>query len=118
MPLEIAIELAGQQAQSWLAHDPDQQADRIAMRGELGRLMQMRIDRLPNVYRTVFVRRAVEELSVNEIASALKISEAIVRTRFFRARGAAACFEECAVTSAPAATSKGQDCDRAAPHPR
>jgi len=31
--------------------------------------------------------RAVEELSVEEIAVALEIPEATVRTRFFRARG-------------------------------
>ena len=35
---------------------------------------------------TVFMLRAVEELSVEEIAVALDIPQATVRTRFFRAR--------------------------------
>ena len=45
-----------------------------------------RIDRLPDLYRTVFVLRAVEEMSVQEAAAALDLPEATVRTRFFRAR--------------------------------
>nr|MBP9591692.1 hypothetical protein [Steroidobacteraceae bacterium] len=37
-------------------------------------------------FRTVFVLRAIEELSVEEVAQALEIPEATVRTRYFRAR--------------------------------
>ncbi len=51
------------------------------------RLLQSRIDALPEGYRTVFVLRGVEELSVEETAAALHIPEATVRSRFFRARG-------------------------------
>jgi RNA polymerase sigma-70 factor (ECF subfamily) len=39
------------------------------------------------VYRSVFVLRAVEEMSVEEVALALDLPQATVRTRFFRARG-------------------------------
>jgi len=56
------------------------------MREELRRLMERRIDRLPDAYRTVFMLRAVEEMSVEETAAALALPEATVRTRFFRAR--------------------------------
>ena len=66
--------------------DADREPERIAMRGELRVLMEKRIDTLPDVFRTVFMLRAVEELSVEETAAALEIPEATVRTRFFRAR--------------------------------
>jgi RNA polymerase sigma-70 factor (ECF subfamily) len=48
--------------------------------------MEARIDRLPDSYRTVFMLRAVQELSVTETAAMLQLAEATVRTRFFRAR--------------------------------
>ena len=61
--------------------------EREAMRHELSTLIERRIDALPEVFRVVFVLRAVEELSVEETADLLDIPEATVRTRFFRARG-------------------------------
>jgi RNA polymerase sigma-70 factor (ECF subfamily) len=60
--------------------------EQAAGRGELRRVLEARIDRLPDDYRAVFVLRALEELSVEDTASALDIPEATVRTRFFRAR--------------------------------
>jgi RNA polymerase sigma-70 factor (ECF subfamily) len=66
--------------------DPDQQPERVAMRAELRRLMETCIDRLPEVFRTVFILRAVEEMSVEDVAVALDVPEATVRTRLFRAR--------------------------------
>ena len=56
------------------------------MRAELRRIMEARIDMLPEAFRTVFMLRAVEEMSVEEVSQALEIPEATVRTRFFRAR--------------------------------
>jgi RNA polymerase sigma-70 factor (ECF subfamily) len=61
--------------------------ERQAMNGELRRMLEARIDALPDLYRAVFVLRAVEEFSVEEAAAALGLPEATVRTRFFRARG-------------------------------
>ena len=49
--------------------------------------MEARIDTLPEAFRTVFMLRAVEELSVEEVSDALQLPEATVRTRYFRARG-------------------------------
>jgi RNA polymerase sigma-70 factor (ECF subfamily) len=66
--------------------DPDQQPDRAAMRSEMRRFIEARIDLLPEAFRTVFMLRAVEELSVEETSAALQVPEATVRTRFFRAR--------------------------------
>ena len=87
IPLDTAMDLAEHQTEAWMEDDPDQRPDRVAMRGEVRRLMEARIDTLPDAFRTVFMLRAVEELSVEEIALALEIPEATVRTRFFRARG-------------------------------
>lgn len=56
-------------------------------RGEMRRLVEARIDALPEAFRTVFMLRAVEEMTVEETAESLGIPEATVRTRFFRARG-------------------------------
>ncbi len=67
--------------------NPDDRPDRAAMRTEVRALMEARIDALPEAFRTVFVLRAVEELSVEEVSAALGLPEATVRTRFFRARG-------------------------------
>jgi RNA polymerase sigma-70 factor (ECF subfamily) len=60
--------------------------DLAAMRGETRRLIEKAVDALPDAFRVVFMLRAVEEMSVEETASALGIPEATVRSRFFRAR--------------------------------
>jgi RNA polymerase sigma-70 factor (ECF subfamily) len=62
---------------------PESDAQRVEMR----RLLETRIDALPDSYRAVFMLRALEELSVEETAGVLGIPEATVRTRYFRARG-------------------------------
>ena len=64
---------------------PDQ-PERAAMRAESRRLLESKIDALPDAFRSVFVLRAIEELSVEETAASLGIAEATVRTRHFRAR--------------------------------
>ena len=60
--------------------------ERTALNGEVRRMIERRIDALPDLYRAVFVMRAVQELTVEETAEALGLPEATVRTRFFRAR--------------------------------
>lgn len=88
IPLDAAPDdSAGLASETWMEDDPDREPERIAMRGQMRRLMETRIDLLPDVYRSVFVLRAVEELSVEEVAVALDLPQATVRTRFFRARG-------------------------------
>jgi RNA polymerase sigma-70 factor, ECF subfamily len=57
-----------------------------AERAEVRKLLEAQIDALPELYRTVFMLRAVEELSAEETAAVLDIPAATVRTRFFRAR--------------------------------
>jgi RNA polymerase sigma-70 factor (ECF subfamily) len=87
IPLEATMDDCDAPPEDSIAGDEVQQPERIAMRGEIRRLMEARIDTLPEAFRTVFMLRAVEELSVEEVASALGLPDATVRTRFFRARG-------------------------------
>jgi RNA polymerase sigma-70 factor, ECF subfamily len=60
--------------------------ERSAMRAQARALLEQSLDALPEAFRTVFVLRAVEEMSGEEVAASLGIPEATVRTRFFRAR--------------------------------
>ncbi len=65
---------------------PADRPDAEAMRGQTRRLLEQSIDALPAAFRTVFLLRAVEEMTVEETALALDIPPATVRTRYFRAR--------------------------------
>ena len=56
------------------------------LRAEIRKVLERRIDALPMTFRTVFVMREVEDLSVEETAACLSIPAATVRTRLFRAR--------------------------------
>jgi RNA polymerase sigma factor (sigma-70 family) len=64
----------------------DERPDESAHRKELRVLLQASIADLPPIYRSVFILRAVEELSVEETAFCLAVSEDVVKTRFLRAR--------------------------------
>ena len=87
IPLDAAMESADPDMQESMQDDPDQRPEHAAMRAQVRRLMEARIDRLPEAFRTVFMLRAVQELSVEEVSTALQLPEATVRTRYFRARG-------------------------------
>jgi len=84
------IPLAGDLGEGVENYDPmDEKTatpEEETLRAEARRIMESKIDALPEAFRTVFVLRALEELSVEETASVLAIPEATVRTRFFRAR--------------------------------
>ena len=66
---------------------PPELPERAALRAETRKLLEAKIDQLPDAFRTVFVLRAVEEMTVEETAAVLGIPDATVRTRFFRAKG-------------------------------
>jgi RNA polymerase sigma-70 factor (ECF subfamily) len=69
-----------------VSDDAMEKPETSAARAEMRRLLEAQIDLLPDAYRTVFMLRAVEEMSVEETAAVLGVPEATVRTRFFRAR--------------------------------
>jgi hypothetical protein len=97
-----------------MSQDSANTPEAAAMRGQMRQLLEKTIDGLPDSYRTVFVLRAVEEMSGEEVAACLEIPEATVRSRFFRARSllrtALALEVDCALESAFALD--GVRCDR------
>ncbi|WP_296448060.1 RNA polymerase sigma factor [Rhodoferax sp. UBA5149] len=87
VPLNAAMDSDGETPEMQMQANPDEQPDRAAMRTQVRAQIEARIDTLPESFRTVFMLRGVEELTVEEVALALDIPEATVRSRFFRARG-------------------------------
>jgi RNA polymerase sigma factor (sigma-70 family) len=67
--------------------DSAESPETATTRADVRRLLESKIDALPVAFRTVFILREVEELSVDETAACLSIPEATVRSRLFRARG-------------------------------
>jgi RNA polymerase sigma-70 factor (ECF subfamily) len=86
IPLTTTIDALEHDDQDSLIDYSTQQPENAAMRTELRTVVEARIDLLPDIFRTVFVMRAVEDMSVEEVSLALDIPEATVRTRYFRAR--------------------------------
>ena len=88
--------------------------DEAAARAELRKLLERKIDALPDQFRTVFMLRDVEELSVDETAELLDVPAATVRTRAFRARAMlrAALEDEFGVATVTAFGFDGARCDR------
>ena len=106
--------LPPEQAETPVADDKLESPPDAVLRGEVRRLLERRIDDLPVAFRTVFVMRDVEDLSVQETADCLAIPAATVRTRLFRAR---ALLREALARDLDAATSDvfgfaGERCDR------
>ena len=65
---------------------PSDQPDSITENKQLRAQLNFQIDSLPEVFRTVFVLRAVQQLSIKETAELLEINENTVKTRLFRAK--------------------------------
>jgi RNA polymerase sigma-70 factor (ECF subfamily) len=88
--------------------------ERELMRAQTRRLLEQKIDELPSAFRTVFVLRALEEMSVEACAACLDIPEATVRTRFFRAKRLLrkALAEHMNVAADEAFSFAGERCDR------
>ena len=69
-----------------VADSPDTGPENMLLRAQTRRLIERNIDALPEGYRTVFMLREIEDLTVEETAAALDIPPATVRTRLFRAK--------------------------------
>jgi RNA polymerase sigma-70 factor (ECF subfamily) len=67
------------------ANDPETPDTELA-RAQMRDLLERKLDELPENFRTVFVLRSVEEMSVDETAQCLGIPEETVRSRHFRAK--------------------------------
>jgi RNA polymerase sigma-70 factor (ECF subfamily) len=68
------------------ASPPSETPENTMLRAEMRRLIERKIDDLPEAYRTVFMLREVEDMTVDETALALGIPAATVRSRLFRAK--------------------------------
>lgn len=114
IPLEGSMDEADHPTSPWAEDDARLQPEHTVARAELRRIMEDRIDMLPDAFRTVFVLRAIEEWSVEEVAQALEIPEATVRTRFFRARSLLreGLSREVDLAIADAFSFAGERCDR------
>lgn len=64
----------------------DEAPPAMAERGEMRALLEASIEELPFIYRSVFMLRAVQEMTVEEAAYCLGVSQDVVKTRFLRAR--------------------------------
>ncbi len=62
--------------------DPEQQT----LRRETVSLLEQAVDTLPDTYRCVFVLREIENMSTNETANCLELTEETVKVRLLRAR--------------------------------
>ena len=62
------------------------QPESALVRTQTRHALEAGIDQLPDLFRAVFILRAVEDLTVEETATCLGIPPATVRTRYFRAR--------------------------------
>jgi RNA polymerase sigma-70 factor (ECF subfamily) len=64
----------------------DSNPEASAARAEVRRLLERAVDQLPSPFRSVFVMRDIEEMSVEETASHLGLRPETVKTRLHRAR--------------------------------
>jgi RNA polymerase sigma-70 factor, ECF subfamily len=96
------------------AHSEPASPEHLAARREIRRAIEAAVDTLPAPFRSVFVLRAVEGLSIRETAAWLGIPEETVKTRFHRAnrllRGALS--QEFAAIWDDAFPFAGSRCDR------
>ncbi|QBC30091.1 RNA polymerase sigma factor [Pandoraea sp. XY-2] len=60
--------------------------DVMAERSQVRDVLQAAVENLPAIYRSVFILRAVEDMSVAQTAYCLDVSDDVVKTRFLRAR--------------------------------
>lgn len=88
--------------------------EEAALRSQLRAVLERKIDALPVAFRTVFVMRELEEMTVEETALALGIPEPTVRSRLFRAKSLLreSLATEIDVTLPDAFSFAGARCDR------
>ena len=89
-------------------------AEAGAMRTQMRELLERKIDALPLAFRTTFILREVEEMTIEEVADCLSIPPATVRSRVFRARALlrASLAEEIDVATRDVFAFAGGRCDR------
>lgn len=114
IPLETAMMSSDNDTRKALTEAPDRGPEHSLERSQLRALIEARIAVLPEVFRSVFMLRAIEEMSVDEVAEVLDIPAATVRTRYFRARALLreSLAQEMDVAIGEAFSFAGERCDR------
>jgi RNA polymerase sigma factor (sigma-70 family) len=82
----IALVSPNAPIESTMAENEPEAPDTELARAQMRDLLERKLDELPENFRTVFVLRSVEEMSVDETAGCLGIPEETVRSRHFRAK--------------------------------
>jgi RNA polymerase sigma-70 factor (ECF subfamily) len=77
---------AGAQVIPFPSMPSNEDPERITAQHEIRDLIEQAIDELPEIFRIVFVMRAVEDMSIEETADFLNIRPETVKTRLHRAR--------------------------------
>jgi RNA polymerase sigma-70 factor (ECF subfamily) len=97
-----------------VAADSGSSPEESTLRAEMRALLERKIDELPIGFRTVFIMRELEEMSVEDTAAALSIPDATVRTRLFRAKALLreSLAREIDVATPDAFAFAGERCDR------
>jgi RNA polymerase sigma-70 factor, ECF subfamily len=86
IPLRDASHHPFQTEQAGGTIDNPTSSEDATLRAEMRALLERKLDELPIALRTVFVMRELEEMTVEETAQCLGISEAIVRSRLSQAK--------------------------------
>jgi len=86
VPFEDGRATEPERAEADVADEQSESPPAATLRAEIRRALEHRIDELPTAFRTVFVMREVEDMTVEETAECLSIPAVTVRTRLFRAR--------------------------------
>src|SRR5690606_37346175 len=68
IPLEVAMGSRDRTTQEALSEAPHRSPEAELARAQTRRLIETRIDLLPDIYRSVFMLRAVEEMSACDVA--------------------------------------------------
>jgi RNA polymerase sigma-70 factor, ECF subfamily len=114
VPFRTGVSTDGEGPETQVPDIKSESPSAAAIRGETRRILERRIDELPASFRTVFIMREVEDMSIDEVAESLSISPATVRTRLFRARALlrAALARDIDLATADVFAFAGARCDR------
>lgn len=110
----VPLDAYGRSEEGEMADMTTELPEAAAMRAELRRMLERKIDELPEQFRTVYMLREVEEMTVEETAECLDVAAQTVRTRAFRARALLreSLAKEIDVATADAFGFAGERCDR------
>jgi RNA polymerase sigma-70 factor (ECF subfamily) len=82
----VPIHALNEDTMADLSKTSDNDPERAAAGRELGKMVEVAIDELPEIYRVVLILREIEGMTTTETAAVLDVQEEVVKTRLHRAR--------------------------------